>query len=192
MNTTPEYYPAPEIEASAWLNSREPLLLSQLKGKIVVIMAFQMLCPGCVSGSIPQLKKLQRFFPDDDFQIIGLHSVFEHHDVMTPAALKAFVHEYNITFPVAIDKPSDTGPIPATMMKYGMQGTPTLIIIDHNGAVRVNHFGHIDDIQLGSVLGTLQQEKRLNTESSIGSDIREDSGPAVSGCTDDQCFVPHR
>lgn len=41
-----------EIEASEWLNTPEPLKLSALRGRVVVVT--------------------------------GLHSVFEHHHVMTP------------------------------------------------------------------------------------------------------------
>lgn len=76
-------------------------------------------------------------------KMIGLHAVFEHHDVMTVDALKVFVEEYRIAFPVAIDKPADSGTIPNTMASYQMRGTPTLIIIDQKGRVRLNHFGRM-------------------------------------------------
>ena len=99
-----------EIHASQWLNTTAPLSLSSLRGRVVVVTAFQMLCPGCVINSLPQAKKLDTLFSRDDLRIIGLHSVFEHHDVMGPAALQAFAHEYRLNFPIAIDQPSDSGP----------------------------------------------------------------------------------
>ena len=58
-------------------------------------------------------------------------------------ALQAFVSEYRLSFPIAMDLPDDVGPIPKTMGKYSMQGTPTLIIIDRQGAIRLNHFGSL-------------------------------------------------
>ena len=51
-----------EINASAWFNTEQPISLKSLKGRVVVLGAFQMLCPGCVANSIPQLKKLHQMF----------------------------------------------------------------------------------------------------------------------------------
>ena len=55
---------------------------------------------------IPQAKLIRDTFDANDVAVIGLHSVFEHHDVMTRRALEVFVHEYRIQFPVALDMPS--------------------------------------------------------------------------------------
>ena len=45
--------------------------------------------------------------------------------------------------------------IPKTMAAYEMNGTPTLLVFDREGNLRLNHFGHIDDLALGAVLGEL-------------------------------------
>ena len=110
---------APELETSQWLNTLEPLRLSGPKGKVIVIHAFQMLCPGCVSHGISQASAIHELYADEEVQVIGLHTVFEHHDVMTVEALKAFAHEYRIRFPIAIDRPSTSGTIPVTMDATG-------------------------------------------------------------------------
>ncbi len=149
---------APELQVAAWLNTARPLSLAQLRGKVVAIYAFQMLCPGCVSHGIPQAKTIRATFPEQDVAVIGLHSVFEHHDVMTPAALEAFVHEYRIDFPVAIDQPSTNGAIPLTMEEYQLRGTPTLLLIDRQGRLRVSHFGRADDMKVGALIGQLLAE----------------------------------
>ena len=106
---------APELETSQWLNTLEPLRLSGLKGRVIVLHAFQMLCPGCVSHGIPQASAIHELYADEEVQVIGLHTVFEHHDVMTVEALKAFAHEYRIRFPIAVDRPSTSGTTPVTM-----------------------------------------------------------------------------
>ncbi len=49
---------APELEVTTWLNTHGPLSLAALRGKVVVVYAFQMLCPGCVSHGIPQAKNI--------------------------------------------------------------------------------------------------------------------------------------
>lgn len=144
-----------EIHASQWLNTSAPLSLASLRGRVVVVTAFQMLCPGCVINSLPQARKLDTLFSRDDLRVIGLHSVFEHHDVMGPAALQAFVHEYRLNFPIAIDQPSDTGPLPRTMKAWGLGGTPSTIIFDRDGKLALKELGHLDDLRLGAFVGQL-------------------------------------
>lgn len=68
---------APPWTTTAWVNS-EPLTLEDLRGRVVVVEAFQMLCPGCVSGALPQAQRLQQAF-GEDIALVGLHTVFEHH-----------------------------------------------------------------------------------------------------------------
>jgi hypothetical protein len=88
--------------------------------------------------------------------VLGLHTVFDHYDVQgTRAALQAFLHEYRIPFPVGIDTPFDHGPIPRTMAKYNMQGTPTTILIDKSGRLRKQSFGRSEDLDLGAEVMSL-------------------------------------
>lgn len=150
---------APAIQAGEWFNTIHPLSLTELRGKVVVLHAFQMLCPGCVSHGLPQTKAIHDNFSREEVAVIGLHSVFEHHHAMTPQALKAFIHEYCLSFPIAVDQPDDKGSaIPRTMQRYNMQGTPTLVLIDKQGFVRLNHFGRLSDLFVGAFLGQLTAE----------------------------------
>jgi peroxiredoxin len=147
---------APPLEVERWFNTNDPPTLERLRGKVVVLHAFQMLCPGCVAHALPQAKRLHEIAEHlDDLVVLGLHSVFEHHAAMTPIALEAFLHEYRIAFPVAVDRPSSEGPIPLTMAAYGLRGTPSTIIIDRAGRVARHSFGAEDDIVLGLTLGSL-------------------------------------
>lgn len=150
---------APELQVAAWLNTAQPLSLAGLRGKVVVLYAFQMLCPGCVSHGIPQASTIRKTFQEDEVAVIGLHTVFEHHDVMNQRALEAFIHEYRIGFPVAIDMPSKTGPVPLTMERYQLRGTPSLLVIDHEGYLRFSQFGRADDLRVGAVIGQLLAER---------------------------------
>ncbi len=151
--------PAPEWIVSQWLNSNIDITLASLRGRVVAVGAFQMLCPGCVSELIPQMRKAHTMFKGSDLSIIGLHTVFEHHAAMEPVSLKAFLHENRITFPVGVDKPSlPDHPIPQTMQLYGMQGTPTILLIDRQGNLRRAGFGHMDDMQFGAEIMALLGE----------------------------------
>ena len=148
---------APEIDASEWLNTEAPLTLAGLRGKVVVIEAFQMLCPGCVQHGVPQAQRIAAAFRSADVQVVGLHTVFEHHAVQgTRAALEVFLHEFRVAFPVAIDR--QEGRLPATMAAYGMQGTPTLVLIDRTGRRRAQHLGMIPDLEVGAAIGQLVAE----------------------------------
>lgn len=150
---------APEWLTERWLNSEAELSLAALKGRVVLAGAFQMLCPGCVSDLIPQLRKAHGLFKGADVSVIGLHTVFEHHEAMGPVSLKAFLHENRIAFPVAVDRPQmPHNPLPATMQLYGMQGTPTMMLIDRRGNLRRMSFGHVDDMQLGAEVMALLRE----------------------------------
>lgn len=120
-----------------------------------MVHAFQMLCPGCVSHGLPQAKRLAQVFAGRDLVLIGLHTVFEHHAVMTPAALRVFLHEYRIGFPVGVDMPGESGPLPRTMQAYQLGGTPSLLVFDRAGQLRLNQLGQVDDLALGALLGEL-------------------------------------
>lgn len=150
---------SPELAVSRWFNTPAPLTLESLRGKIVVLHAFQMLCPGCVAHGTPQAEKLHRLLRgDDDVVVIGLHTVFEHHAAMTPVSLEAFIHEYRLTMPIGVDQAGDRMPMPVTMQRFGMRGTPTTIIIDRAGRIRHHGFGQDDDLALGLKLGALLVE----------------------------------
>ncbi|WNO62240.1 redoxin family protein [Rheinheimera sp. MMS21-TC3] len=149
---------APELETCAWFNTEQPLYLSALRGKVIVIVAFQMLCPGCVSHSLPQASALQKFHSTSQLQVIGLHAVFEHHHVMTQEALQVFIAEYGLNFAIAVDQPSTVEALPKTMSKLQLHGTPSIVLIDKQGRIRLNHFGHLHDLQLGSIIGRLLAE----------------------------------
>lgn len=148
---------APPLEVSRWFNTDTAITLDDLAGQVVVIEAFQMLCPGCVSHGLPQAQRIASAF-DREVNVLGLHTVFEHHDAMGPVSLEAFLHEYRIGFPVGVDTHDRPGGTPITMARYQLRGTPSLILIDRAGRVRLNAFGHVDDLTVGAALARLIDE----------------------------------
>ncbi|WP_339740257.1 TlpA family protein disulfide reductase [uncultured Maricaulis sp.] len=151
--------PAPPWQISDWLNTPQALSLEALKGRIIVLEAFQMLCPGCVSHGLPQARRIAAAFAPEDVMVIGLHTVFEHYEAQgSRVALEAFLHEYRFDFPVGIDAQGGDGILPQTMNAYQMQGTPTLVLIDQLGRRRAQHFGSVEDLRLGAQIGALMAE----------------------------------
>jgi hypothetical protein len=139
----------PELQVVGWFNAPAPFTLQSAKGKVVVLVAFQMLCPTCVEHALPQAGRIRALFNPKEVVVIGLHSVFEHHKVMTADALEVFLSEYRIPFPVGVDASGD-GDVPRTMANYQMQGTPSLLIFDRAGRLRRHYFGKPDDMTLAA------------------------------------------
>lgn len=174
------YRMAPEWTIAHWLNTPTPPSLAALRGKVVMAVAFQMLCPGCVSHGLPQAQRVRAAFSAKDVAVIGLHTVFEHREAQgSKEALAAFLHEYRIAFPVGIDAGAPGGGVPLTMRAYNMQGTPTTILIDRDGRLRLSKFGHIDDLLLGASIATL-----------IGEAPMIAPGADDKGCNEEGCRAP--
>jgi peroxiredoxin len=134
------------------------MLLSALRGRVVVLAAFQVLCPNSIGVAIPQAQRIYETFEPKDVTVIGMHATFEHHDAFSIPVLKAFIQEYRLKFPIALDQPNQAGPIPHTMERYKMRGTPSLVLIDRHGVIRKHAFGAVDDLRIGAEIGALIQE----------------------------------
>ena len=171
---------APALDVSQWLNADGPISLAALRGKVVVLHAFQMLCPACVSHGIPQAIAIHHTFSRDDVVVLGLHTVFEHHAVMGPQALQVFMHEYRIPFAVGVDRAIHGSAIPATMQTYGLRGTPSVVVLDRQGVLRLRHLGRLDDLRMGALLGQLVSQ-------GLSAAVTAAHGPA---CTFTDCANP--
>lgn len=152
----------PELQVSEWLNTPEPLSLAALRGQVVVVHAFQMLCPRCVAHHFAQAKRLTQVFAGRDLTVIGLHTVFEHHAVMTPAALRVFLHEYRIGFPVGIDMPGEPRPdAPHHAVLPDGWHADFAGVRPARSAGFHNQLGRWTDVALGALVATAGARNRL-------------------------------
>ena len=149
----------PEFQASAWFNAATPPTIKDLKGKVVVLAAFQQHCPGSLRHGIPQAARLAASFNDDEVVVIGLNTPFEEAKAQDKAALETFVADHGLTFPVALDKTNGKD-LPKTMEAYEIQGTPTVLIFDRQGRLRRHYLGQVDDLRLGAEVMALTIEAR--------------------------------
>jgi thiol-disulfide isomerase/thioredoxin len=180
-NSRIDSVPPPDWQVSQWFNSDGELRLADLLGQVVIVHAFQMLCPGCVSHALPQAERIHRQFADDGVKVIGLHTVFEHHAAMTPPALKAFLHEYRITHAIGVDQQVRGQEVPATMQAWGLRGTPSLLLFDRQGNLRLKEFGRIDDLTIGAMVGRLLEAP--------GHILRPDEAGQSAGCDQAGCLL---
>lgn len=171
---------APEIAVSQWFNTPNPLTLEGLRGRVVFLHAFQLLCPGCVAQAVPQVQRIERVFSGADLQVIGLHTVFEHHAAMSPVTLEAFLHEYRLRSPVGVDLADGQSNIPVTMRRYGFRGTPSSVLIGRDGTVLHHAFGVEDDLVLGARIALAL----------AASAVPACEAPEAGDCADGTCAVP--
>ena len=70
------------------------------------------------------------------------------------------------------------------MREYQLQGTPSVVLIDRQGRIRLSHFGVIDDMALGAAIGQLAAEEvptTLVTRSAV--DGIAPAGEPGQGCS---------
>ncbi|MBX3273792.1 MAG: TlpA family protein disulfide reductase [Sandaracinaceae bacterium] len=145
--------PVPEWRVRRWVGDG-PASLASLRGRVVIVHAFQMLCPGCIYRGIPQAVRLHERLGGDAV-VLGLHTVFEHHDAMGDASLEAFLAELRVPFPVGVDAHETPRSHPWTMRRWGLRGTPSTVVIDRAGRLAWERFGSEDDLDVGLRLGQL-------------------------------------
>lgn len=95
----------------------------------------------------------------EGYPVIGLHTVFEHHDAMGEAALRVHWHKYRVPFTIRIDRPAEDGDSrPATMWRYAMQGTPKTLLIECEGRLGRQSSGHLPDLRQVAGMMALTRE----------------------------------
>lgn len=150
----------PELSVAAWFNADPATTLNSLKGKVVVLAAFQQHCAGSLQHGVPQAARLAANFSDDEVVVIGLNTPFEKAETQDRAALEAFVEEHGLTFPVALDKAGGNDALPETMEAFEIQGTPTVLLFDRQGRLRRHYLGQVDDLRIGAEVMALTIEAR--------------------------------
>ena len=129
-------YQAPEIVSiSHWINSK-PQLISELKGKVVLLDFWTYSCINCIR-TLPYIKRWHQDYADKGLVIIGVHTpefLFE----ANLANVKAAVEKFKIKYPVALDNQY------ATWRNYDNHYWPAHYLIDQNSKVVYTHFGEGD------------------------------------------------
>jgi len=124
---------APEFPAGLdWINTREPLTLSRLRGKFVLLDFWTYGCINCMH-IIPDLRRLEETF-SSELVVIGVHSAkfANEGDV---ANLRRIVQRYGIEHPVVNDKEF------VIWRAYAVRAWPTTSLINPDGKVIASHSG---------------------------------------------------
>jgi len=132
-STLRDFGAAPEFAGiSKWINS-DPLTMSKLRGKVVLIDFWTYSCINCLR-TLPHVKAWYRTYRDRGLVIVGVHTpefAFEH----VAGNVKGAVQRLEVEYPVALDNGF------GTWNAYRNQYWPAKYLVDRQGHLRYYHFG---------------------------------------------------
>ena len=161
LSDLPIIMKAPEFQGlGPWHNS-EPLTLSSLKGKVVLVDFWTYSCINCIR-TLPYIKQYWEKYKDSPFVLIGVHTpefVFEKSESNVAEAIR----RHGLTYPIAQD--NDFG----TWRAFANRFWPAKYLIDAKGNIRYTHFGEGNyeetDMAIMSLLAEIGHEMSGDTVS---------------------------
>jgi thiol-disulfide isomerase/thioredoxin len=151
--------------AETWFNS-QPLMTSDLRGKVVLIDFWTYSCVNCLRV-IPYVKAWDAKYRDQGLVVIGVHAPEFDFEEDT-ANVKAAMARLGITYPVVLDNDMNI------WNAFKNQYWPAHYFIDVNGRIRYHHFGEGEYEKSEQVIRTLLKDvkdaKRSNVRWSRSSD----------------------
>ena len=141
---------APELVAvSGWINS-EPLMLKDLRGKVVLVDFWTYTCINCIR-TFPYLKAWNEQYSDHGLLILGVHTPEFEFEKLRENVIDA-METHGLEYPVVQDNSF------ATWRAFNNRYWPAVYLIDQNGYIRYKHFGE------GAYDETERQIRALLTE----------------------------
>ena len=141
---------APELATGDWINS-EPLKLSDLRGRVVLIDFWTFGCINC-RNTLPFIKGWHDRYRDKGLTVVGVHSPeFDYEKKVEN--LRREVASLGITYPVVSDNDYQTWDA------YNVGAWPTVFLLDKQGRIRWRHVGEGDYDEAERIIQTLLAEK---------------------------------
>ncbi|MBD2103534.1 thioredoxin-like domain-containing protein [Leptolyngbya sp. FACHB-261] len=149
---------APELPRNQpWLNTEQPLSLSQLRGRVVLLDFWTYCCINCLHV-LPDLKFLEQKYRDA-LTVIGVHSAkFQNEQEIEN--IRASILRYDIEHPVLVDNEF------RVWQEYAVRAWPTLVLIDPEGyyVAHASGEGNRDalDAAIAQLIAASQERGKLN------------------------------
>lgn len=147
----PDFGAAPEFAGiERWLNS-EPLTMSGLRGRVVMVDFWTFACINC-QRTMPHVNAWAERYAAQGLTIVGVHTPefpFERSADNVASAMK----RQGIRHPVALDNRY------ATWKAYANQYWPAAYLIDAQGRIRYKHFGEGEYARTESVIRALLAQR---------------------------------
>jgi thiol-disulfide isomerase/thioredoxin len=124
---------APDFQGiDRWINS-EPLTMSQLRGKVVLVEFWTYSCINCIRV-MPHVSQWHERYKEQGLVVVGVHTPENEFEKLPENVLSA-VQRFGIEYPVAEDNGYQT------WNAYNNHFWPALYLIDREGRVAYHHFG---------------------------------------------------
>lgn len=141
---------APEFPQNRiWLNTKQPLFLKDLKGRIVLLDFWTYCCINCLH-ILPDLKYLENKY-QDNLTVIGVHSA-KFDNEKDAENIRQAVLRYDVEHPVIVDSNFHV------WRQYAVRAWPTLIMIDPEGYVISTVSGEGNREALDQLIGQLIEQ----------------------------------
>ena len=137
-------FPAPALVLADI--SGQPISLSNLRGKVVLLNNWATWCPPC-KQEMPDLQRYYSAHQQDDFVLIAVDQSDPVSDV------QAFVAQYGLTFPIWMD------PSNQALNVFSNNALPNSYVIDRTGVVRLAWTGAVNEQILEKYVTPILEEK---------------------------------
>mgnify|MGYP003557993086 FL=1 len=118
-----------------------PIVLGELRGKVVLINFWATSCPGCIK-EMPGMVETYNQYKDRGFEIVAVAMRYD-----PPNYVANFVRTWQLPFPVALDVDGEHA------RAFGnVQLTPTSFIIGKDGRILEQKLGELDFVKLKALL----------------------------------------
>lgn len=146
---------APEFPTDFdWINTKEPLSLEKLKGHVIVLDFWTYCCINCMH-TLPVLAQLEKKYEDRPVVFIGVHSA-KYFNEQDKNNISQAVGRYEIKHPVLVDKEM------SIWRKYGVNGWPTIAIIDPTGTLVYRQSGEGQKETIEDIVDVLLEKHEKN------------------------------
>ena len=141
-----EGFLAPDITLDSL--SGDPISLSDMRGKAVVLNLWASWCPPC-RAEMPAIQRVYQENHERGLEVLAVNMTAQDN----LAAVEKFVQEFNLTFPILLDTSGEVG------NTYLMRALPTTFFIDHEGVIqRVIVGGPMSEVTLQSTVEQLLED----------------------------------
>lgn len=135
---------APDFELTTLAG--EPIRLSELQGKKVILNFWATWCPPCKA----EMPHMQNFYEDyaetENVEIVAVNLTSGDRE----ASVEEFVKDYGLTFPIPMDVEGEVG------QKFQAITIPTSYIIDTNGMIQHKIVGPMDETMIQDFVSNIK------------------------------------